>query len=144
MEKLEYKILQYPDPILFTRCAEIEEFNLDLRSTARRMMQIVALEGAAGLAANQIGLSIRMFVTDKIAFVNPRILKTSGTQTGTEGCLSEAGKLITKIRPLDVVVEFEDLYGKTKKKAYSGFKARLVLHELDHLDGLYTLEKESK
>ena len=101
-----------------------------------------------GLAAPQIGILKRIFVIDvseegnePMVFINPRIVKTSGTQTGDEGCLSVPGKTATVTRPGYVVVEAYDENMEKFKLEGEGLLARAIMHENDHLDGHLYVEK---
>ena len=99
----------------------------------------------AGLAAPQVGKNIRVFIVDTddgyYEFINPKILGTSGSQYGIEGCLSVKGKWGDVKRPRKVTVEALDRNGKKFKVVARDFFARAVCHENDHLDGILYVEK---
>jgi peptide deformylase len=93
-----------------------------------------------GLAAQQIGVSLRLFVMDcdgvKLVAANPEIISSAGEQSGEEGCLS-VGKVRTELnRPATVVLRAQDAQGKTFEREVSGLAARCFLHETDHCDGI--------
>ena len=136
-------VVQTGDPVLRQKCAEVKAFNKDLWTLLDDMKETVRAESGAGLAAPQIGISLRVVVIDVeegfFELINPVIFSTKGEQTGPEGCLSVKGKQGTVTRPYKVKAEYRDRYGKKHKLTADGFFARAVCHELDHLDGkLYT------
>jgi len=103
-----------------------------------------------GLAAPQIGLDERIAIVDiddeqgTIEMINPRILKTSGEQTGPEGCLSFPGLFGEVTRPDFVKVEAFDRKGRKYALEAEGFLARAIQHEIDHLDGILFTTKVTR
>ena len=120
---------------------------LTRRRVARMQQQLVAADGA-GLAATQVGWLRRLFVfrlepeTPVEALVNPRILASSA-DVGVffEGCLSFNSVTVAVERPVAVRVEGQDLDGRTRVMDVEGFAASLMQHEIDHLDGILTLNR---
>ena len=108
------------------------------------MKETVRAESGAGLAAPQIGISLRAVVIDVdegfFELINPVIISQKGEQRGAEGCLSVKGKQGTVTRPNKVKVEYRDRTGKKHKLTAEGFFARAVCHELDHLDGVLYID----
>lgn len=136
-------VVQVGDNVLREKCAPVKAFNQELNILLDDMKATVRAENGAGLAAPQIGLSLRAVVIDVaegyFELINPQIIAVKGEQTGPEGCLSVKGKQGTVTRPQKVKVEYRDRTGKKHKLTAEGFFARAVCHELDHLDGiLYT------
>lgn len=136
-------VVQDGDPVLRMKCSPVKNFDNNLASILDDMKQTVRAECGAGLAAPQIGLSIRAVVVDVdegyYELINPVILFSKGEQSGPEGCLSVKGKQGTVRRPQKIKAEYFDRKGKKHKLTAEGFFARAVCHELDHLDGvLYT------
>ena len=136
-------VVQAGEPVLRQKCSEVKSFNAELWSLLDDMKQTVRAEQGAGLAAPQIGVSLRVVVIDVeegfFELVNPEITFEKGEQVGPEGCLSVKGKQGTVRRPYKVKAEYRDRFGKKHKLTAEGFFARAVCHELDHLDGsLYT------
>lgn len=136
------KILQFPDPILLTPCEKVTIFDKDLQALVIEMLKITHKIPAAGLSANQIGISKAVFVMilskKDYVIINPVIIKTSEQeQLGPEGCLSIGeGKVYKNVtRPMYIVVEYQDIYGKKKRKSFSGFASRVFLHEYAHIIG---------
>lgn len=138
-------IVQIGDEVLRKKCVAVEEFNDDLRSLLDDMKQTLADAKGAGLAAPQVGKSLRVFVVDVdegyFEFVNPVILGSSGSQYGVEGCLSVKGKWGDVKRPRKVTVEAYDRYGKKFKIVARDFFAKAISHENDHLDGILYVDK---
>ena len=138
-------ILQIGNEILNEKCSPVENFDDELKKLLDDMKQTLADAKGAGLAAPQVGKSLRVFIVDTddgyFEFVNPVILGTSGSQYGTEGCLSVKGKWGDVKRPKKVTVEAYDRNGNKFKHVARNFSARAVCHEYDHLDGVLYVEK---
>ena len=137
------KICQVGDDTLRQVSKPVTEFDQKLWTLMDDMIDTLIYADGAGLAAPQIGVSLRAVVIDVaegfFELINPVIIYTKGEQTGPEGCLSVKGKQGTVTRPYKVKAEYRDRYGKKHKLTAEGFFARAVCHELDHLDGrLYT------
>ncbi len=138
-------ILQIGDEILTKKCLPVESIDGELIKLLDDMKQTLADAKGAGLAAPQVGKNIRVFIVDTddgyYEFINPKILGTSGSQYGVEGCLSVKGKWGDVKRPRKVTVEALDRNGKKFKVVARDFFARAVCHENDHLDGILYIEK---
>ena len=138
-------ILQIGDEILTKKCLTVESIDGELIKLLDDMKQTLADAKGAGLAAPQVGKNIRVFIVDTddgyYEFINPKILGTSGSQYGVEGCLSVKGKWGDVKRPRKVTVEALDRNGKKFKVVARDFFARAVCHENDHLDGILYVEK---
>lgn len=138
-------ILQIGDEILKRKSLPVEAFDSKLKKMLDDMKQTLSDAKGAGLAAPQIGENLRVFIVDVddgyFEFVNPVILGSSGSQYGTEGCLSVKGKWGDVKRPRKVTVEAYDRNGKKFKVVARDFFARAVCHEYDHLDGILYVEK---
>ena len=141
-------VVQTGEPVLREKCSEVKNFNSELFSLLDDMKETVRAEQGAGLAAPQIGVSLRAVVIDVaegfFELINPVIIYTKGEQTGPEGCLSVKGKQGTVTRPYKVKAEYRDRYGKKHKLTAEGFFARAVCHELDHLDGVLYTDKATE
>lgn len=138
-------VLQNGDPVLRNKCEEVKTFNKELFALLDDMKETVRAERGAGLAAPQIGVSLRVVVIDVdegyFELINPVIVSVKGEQVGPEGCLSVKGKQGTVRRPDKVKAEYRDRHGKKHKLTAEGFFARAVCHELDHLDGILYIDK---
>ncbi len=139
------EVLQVGDPILRKKCEKVTRFDETLCALLDDMKDTVLKEEGAGLAAPQIGVSVRAFVINVdegyFELVNPVFVWQKGEQTGTEGCLSVRGKAGTVTRPSKVKVVFQDRKGDRYSLVAHGFFARAVCHEADHLDGILYTDK---
>ena len=142
------QIRQYPDAVLRMRANEVEQFDDDLARLANRMAQLMQEARGVGLAATQVGVLQRLFVfqaedeEQPTAVVNPEITARSrDVGIADEGCLSIQGVLVPVERSLAVTLEGRDLDGKALRLELEDPDARVVQHELDHLDGVLMLER---
>ena len=142
------QVRQYPDPALRMRAHEIEDFDGDLGRLVERMEQLLQDASGLGLAATQIGVLQRVFVfhadpeEEVVALVNPRLADGSEERvTDDEGCLSLDSVVIPVERHERVVIEASDPQGNDVRLELEGLAARIVQHEIDHLDGILTLDR---
>jgi len=142
------QIRQYPDAVLRMRAREVESFDDDLVRLADKMAHLMRDARGVGLAATQVGVLQRFFVfhtaeeDDVTAIVNPEITRrTEETEVADEGCLSLQGVLVPVERALGVTIEGQDLRGEPLRLELEDLDARVVQHELDHLDGVLMLER---
>ncbi len=142
------QIRQYPDPVLRMRANEVENFDDDLRRLVERMTQLMQDARGVGLAGTQVGTLQRVFVfqpteeDEPRALVNPALVDTSEvTLSETEGCLSMLGVTIPVERPVKVTIEGKDETGREVRLELEEHAARVVQHELDHLDGILILDR---
>jgi peptide deformylase len=143
------QVRQYPDPVLRMRANEVESFDDDLRRLVRRMKDLMEDANGVGLAGTQVGTLQRVFVfrpegEDEAprALVNPVLTATSEVTIGdTEGCLSMQGVTIPVERPVNVTIEGKDENGEDVRLELEERDARVVQHELDHLDGILILDR---
>ena len=142
MASLEIRLMG--DPVLRQEAAPIEAVDDDLRTLARDMFDTMYDADGVGLAANQVGITRRIIVVDPRedgikprALINPRVVSTGDeTEKAEEGCLSIPGVREIVERKASVVVEAMDLDGETITLEAEGLHARVLLHEIDHLDGV--------
>jgi peptide deformylase len=142
------QIRQYPDPVLRMQAQQVERFDADLEKLVERMQRLMTDAAGVGLAANQVGVLQRVFVVqpeaedEPRALVNPTIVERSAEKcTENEGCLSMQGVLIPVERELAVTVEARDEHGEDVRLELEGLPARVVQHELDHLDGVLIIDR---
>ncbi len=144
------QIRQYPDPALRLRAGDVEEFDDDLRRLAERMKHLMTEANGIGLAATQVGVVRRLFVCrigeeeeEQVrAFANPAVAAAGeARETEDEGCLSLQGVLVPVERAVTLTLEAQDLSGEPVRIELEGIDARVVQHELDHLDGLLILDR---
>ena len=134
------------DPILEKVCKEVKEVTPRTQELIDDMLETMYDANGVGLAAPQVGILKRIVVIDvtgedPIVLINPRILETSGEQTGGEGCLSLPGKSGTVTRPNYVKVRAYDRNMKPFEMEGTELLARAFCHEIDHLDGHLYVEK---
>jgi peptide deformylase len=142
----------YPDPILRRRAAEIQSFDeatlSRLGTLAQRMLEVMRQHRGVGLAAPQLGVSVRMFVMnatgnpeDDRIYINPRLSNPHGDEEREEGCLSLPEINSPVLRSLGLRLRARDLTGAEVDETAEGFVARIWQHETDHLDGILILDK---
>ena len=138
-------ILRYGDAVLHAHARPVESFDDRLHALLSDMTETMYAAPGIGLAAPQIGVSLRVCVIDVTVgkksgelheIVNPEMVLCEGIQMEEEGCLSLPGFNATVVRPTRAVVRAFDREGKAKTIEGTGLLARALQHELDHLDGL--------
>lgn len=136
------KLLEENDPFLSIALDEINQSDLseNIETVIDDMIKLMYDCNAIGLAANQIGLSLRLFVmhtTDgPIHCINPKVLKTGDVKPTKEGCLSFPALRLIVHRPNFIQAEYYDLNFEKKIKYFDGLEAVCFQHETDHLDGV--------
>ena len=138
-------IVEYGDEILRKTCRTQLNFDAHLHQILDDMAQTMYAAEGVGLAAPQVGILRRFCIVDVgdglIELINPVVVKTSGEQTGQEGCLSIPGKCAEVTRPMNVKVRAQDRFGNNFEITASELKARAILHEMDHLDGILYIDR---
>ena len=133
------EIRKYDDPVLYKVCRPVEKFDERLWELLDDMVETMYEANGVGLAAPQVGILRRVVVIDVgdgiIELVNPRILRTAGKETTSEGCLSFPGEYGLVERPTEVEIEAQDRHGKSFRMIGHDLLARAFCHETDHLDG---------
>jgi peptide deformylase len=133
------------DPLLKTSSAPVGEPTAEIADLARDMLATMYASRGVGLAAVQVGRAVRMIVFDAGGPENPRpevmidpeITWSKKTRVDMEeGCLSIPGRLVQVSRPSDVKIVYTDLQGARRKRDLGGMPARIVQHEIDHLNGV--------
>ena len=139
------QIRLYPDPVLRQPAARVETFDEALRGLVADMVETMYAAPGIGLAAPQVGESLRVAVVDTSVgeeprelriLINPEVLQVGGSQIESEGCLSIPGFTERVERPLEVAIVASDLDGRPVEIRGEGLLARALLHEIDHLDGI--------
>jgi len=145
------QIRQFGDPVLRTKARPIERFDDALREEVERMGHLMDDAIGVGLAATQVGVVHRLLVykiahdAQLAALINPEI-EWSGRETESmeEGCLSLPRVLVDVDRPIHVCVRALNEYGEPISIEASGLEARVIQHEIDHLDGVLMLDRASR
>jgi peptide deformylase len=141
------QIRQYGDPALRLTAYEVSEFDDDLRRLVERMTQLMHDAQGVGLAATQVGVLRRIFVyapddESVLAIVNPAVtVRGEETEAEPEGCLSLQGVKVPVERPTQVTLEGKDEHGEDVRVELEGYGARVVQHELDHLNGVLIIDR---
>ena len=140
----------YGDPVLRKQAKEITKVDESIRKLAFNMLKTVREAGGIGLAANQVGEDKKLFVINRSFFspgkdsplivINPVLVASHGEQTSEEGCLSIPGTFADVTRQLEVLVKGVDLDEKEIQIEGKGFLSRVLLHEIDHLNGLLFID----
>ncbi len=146
-------IRRFGDPVLREKCPPVEIFDGDLKELVKDMAETMYEAPGMGLAANQIGVVKRVLVVDfsedkgeLLAFVNPEVVeKSEETEEEVEGCLSLVPDLkMTIRRSAKVKVRAQDLEGRPVTVDWEGMPARVIQHEIDHLDGILAIDRCSR
>ena len=144
-------VRQFGDPVLKSKATPVTEFDDGLRESLERMAHLMGEAIGVGLAANQVGELRRMLVyrlgEDEPweALVNPQIEWFSDEkEPGFEGCLSLPEVSLEIERPLRIRVRAQDRFGEERQFEAEGLEARVIQHEVDHLDGVLILDRASR
>ncbi|MBI4313204.1 MAG: peptide deformylase [Candidatus Omnitrophica bacterium] len=143
------KVHRVPDPILKTPTKPVKNITSEIHKLAHDMMETMYAAGGVGLAANQVGIGIQMFVANpdhdhrnqELILINPVIVTQKGTISMEEGCLSLPGISAIVKRSKDVHVRALDLDGKSHDYEGRDLLARIFQHEIDHLNGLLFIDR---
>lgn len=151
------EVLQFPDPRLKRKSVAVGEVTNEIRTLAADMIEVMYDEPGIGLAAPQVGETIRLVVIDTewtdeengpgqnpTVMINPEILERDGSLTWTEGCLSVPDFQAEVERSARVSIRYTDLDGKEHTEAAEELRAVCFQHELDHLDGLLFIDRISR
>jgi peptide deformylase len=141
------KITEYPAKVLAKVGEPVKEFDAKLAKLCEDMFETMYAEEGVGLAAPQIGLSLRLFVIDcegiKLVAANPAIIHTEGEQAGEEGCLS-VGKIHSPLKRAErATLRAQDVDGNWYEREAEGLAARCFQHETDHCDGTLFINRLS-
>lgn len=148
------QIVHYPHPSLRWKSSDVTRIDSELRAVVAEMFELMYAAQGIGLAANQVGLPLRLFIMNpsgdpeqkdsEFVFINPEITSRKGSEVGEEGCLS-LPELYGDVRRADsIVVEAFDLDGQSFEMDVDELPARVVQHESDHLDGVLFIDRLSE
>jgi len=152
VETSTLQICRFGDPVLQTPAARILQIDGTLQQLVDAMKETMYRAPGVGLAAPQIGRSLSLATVDAtigegpgefFVLINPEILETEGAETDDEGCLSLPGFTMPVRRHRRIVVRTLDLEGREAVREFTGFLARVVQHEVDHLQGRLILDRVS-
>ena len=132
------------DAILTKTSKEVKEITPKVKELIDDMLETMYEANGVGLAAVQVGVLKRIVVIDvgegPVVMINPQVIKTEGTQTGDEGCLSVPGKAGQVTRPMKATVRYTGEDGAEYELEGEELLARAICHECDHLDGKLYLD----
>jgi peptide deformylase len=140
-------VRKYGDPVLRTKARPVAEITPEIRSIVLDMIDTMYEEVGIGLAASQVGIPLRLMVVgdeqgrEARALVNPVISDSGGEVTAEEGCLSIPGIFAQVRRAEWVRLEAHDLDGQPVSMTARGLAARVLQHEMDHLDGILFIDR---
>jgi peptide deformylase len=143
-------VRQYPDPVLRMKAKEVAELDESVADLVTRMTSLMDEARGVGLAAPQVGILRRVLVyrtgedEPVVALINPRLVSSGDeVEVSDEGCLSlGAASVVVEVeRPTTVIVEALDPAGEEVRIDAEGLQARVIQHELDHLDGILTIDR---
>lgn len=146
------KIIHYPHPTLRHVSKPVRRVDAELRTTVARMFELMYEANGIGLAANQVDLPLRLFICnlaarpgegEELVFINPVIRRPKGNSEREEGCLSLPGLYAPVRRPEAIDFEAYSLSGELVSVPLDGMMARVVQHEVDHLDGVLFTDRLS-
>jgi len=138
----------YGDPVLRRKSREVEEVNGDIRKLIDNMAKLMYQNKGLGLAAPQVGILKRAIIADVgdglVSLVNPKILWRQGKDTMSEGCLSIPAINLEIKRSKEVIVEGLTKEGEKVQLGAVGLLARVLQHEIEHLDGILIIDRVPK
>ncbi len=138
-------VFKYGDPVLERDAEPVSDFGQEIAQLAKNMVETMYAAPGYGLAAPQVGVSKRLIVLDEsvgstaeslLVLVNPEIINSEGEQCEEEGCLSFPDFTAKVKRPMQVIVSAQDVKGQHKIFEGQGLLARILTHEIDHLNGV--------
>ena len=152
---MSLEVLQFPDPRLKEVSEPVADVDDDLRALAEQMLEVMYDEPGIGLAAPQVGHTIRLVVMDTewsdegkernpVVIINPEIVTREGRITWEEGCLSVPDYTADVERAEHIVVKYTNLEGEEVTEDVTGLRAVCFQHEIDHLDGILFIDRISR
>ena len=147
------EVVIYPDPSLRRGGQTVETFDEELANTAKQMFEAMYQQKGVGLAAPQVAIDKALLVLNptgdpkekdqEMALVNPKVKSKKGKEWGEEGCLSFPGIYGEVQRSVKIVLTYQDLEGNEQEFVASDFLARVIQHEMDHIDGVVFTDRMS-
>ena len=142
------RVKTYPDPILKKKAVPLTEFGPKEQKLFDDMIETMYVEDGVGLAAPQVGISKRILIAsptvkrgEEFVIVNPEILEATGLEKGMEGCLSLPGISGEVARAKKIKFRYQDRTGQEIITEVKDFFARIIQHEMDHLDGILLIDR---
>ena len=145
------EIVKYPDPVLRRSAEKITTFDSELQKTASDMLNTMYTLKGVGLAAPQVGLGLSLLVLnptgdpadtdEELVLVNPEVVSRKHLEWDEEGCLSFPGIYAEVERHRDIVLRYQNLDGEDVEMKSTEFQARVIQHEMDHLQGILFIDR---
>ena len=145
------EIVKYPDPVLRRSAEKITTFDSELQKTASDMLNTMYTLKGVGLAAPQVGLGLSLLVLnptgdpsdtdEELVLVNPEVVSRKHLEWDEEGCLSFPGIYAEVERHRDIVLRYQNLDGEDVEMKSTEFQARVIQHEMDHLQGILFVDR---
>lgn len=142
------KVRIYPDPILKKKAEPLTQFGPGEQRLFDDMIETMYAEDGVGLAAPQVGISKRILIAsptmkrgEEYVIVNPEIYSLTGSEAGIEGCLSLPNINGEVVRATRIRLRYQDSFGKPQDIEAKDFFARIIQHEVDHLDGILLIDR---
>ncbi len=145
-------IVHYGDPILRKKCNPVKQFD-GIDQLLNDMFDTMYEQDGIGLAANQVGLDLHLFIIDishteeadePFVFINTTIVGKDGECSYDEGCLSIPGVTLSVVRPEAVTIKYQTPDASWHETSFTGLAARAIQHEMDHLNGVYIVDRVSE
>jgi peptide deformylase len=152
VEEPALKILKYGDEVLKVKARVVADINQHIADLAKAMVQTMHLAPGIGLAAPQVGESVQLITLDLtvgeipeelLVLINPQIIETEGYEISEEGCLSVPGYSLPVKRGARIFFQAVLLDGHELRMEFEGLKARVLQHEIDHLNGILIVDRMS-
>tara|TARA_Y100001970_G_scaffold229615_1_gene284867 strand:- start:2687 stop:3235 length:549 start_codon:yes stop_codon:yes gene_type:complete len=146
------EVVKYGNPILRKKCSSVTDFS-KLSDLIDDMFDTMYEEEGIGLAANQVGVDLNLFIIDisdtddnesPRIFINGEITSSRGESVFSEGCLSIPKVALEVTRPEIILFKYQDLYEKWHEEEFDGLLARAIQHEIDHLNGVFIIDLVSE
>ena len=146
------EVVHYGDPILRKKCSPVTDLE-KIEELISDMFDTMYEENGLGLAANQVGVDLNLFIIDISSveddekthvFINGEIIGSSGESWFEEGCLSIPDVRLNIKRPDTIQFKFQDVLGKEHLEEFDGLMARAIQHEVDHLNGVFIIDRVSQ
>jgi peptide deformylase len=147
------QIYKYGDDVLKLKAPKVTNIDEEIVKLIRLMTAtLYYTTNGVGLAAPQVGTSLQLSVIDLsvgqkadefMVLLNPEIIEAEGSEAGEEGCLSFPGMCMPVKRKTKLLLKYIDMEGKERQQDFDGFKARVIQHEVDHLDGILIIDRVS-
>ena len=142
------RIVDHDSRILHQKSEKVTVFDTNLQELVEDLYETLNYVGdnCVGISAPEIGVSKRVCVVDlggeKRELINPVLISSKGEMSSVESCVSAPGVWVSVTRPMEIEIQYFDMYGVSHTMQANGFLARVIMHEMDHLDGVTITDYE--